>query len=39
MQSQETAGTFIPDKEKADFYEKKFASYQRLYPVLKQFWK
>lgn len=38
MQNQETAGIFVPDKERADFYEQKFATYQHLYPVLKQFW-
>ena len=39
MQNQETAGIFIPDKEKADLYEKKFTEYLQLYPVLRQFWK
>jgi xylulokinase len=38
MQNQETAGIFVPDKVKADIYEQKFASYQRLYPTLKKFW-
>jgi xylulokinase len=38
MQNQEAAGIFIPDKEKAAFYEQQFKIYQRLYPVLKQFW-
>ena len=37
-QNQETAGIFVPDKEKAIIYEQKFASYQRLYPTLKKFW-
>jgi len=30
---------FSPDLEKAQFYNKKFDSYKKLYPVLKQFWK
>ncbi len=38
VNNQETAGIFIPDKEKADVYERKFEIYQRLYPVLKEFW-
>jgi xylulokinase len=38
MQNQETAGIFVPDKEKANIYENKFATYKRLYPVLRQFW-
>jgi sugar (pentulose or hexulose) kinase len=38
VNNQETAGIFIPDKEKADVYEGKFEIYQRLYPVLKEFW-
>ncbi|WP_319231970.1 FGGY-family carbohydrate kinase [Draconibacterium orientale] len=29
---------FQPDPEKAKKYEKKFESYERLYPALKQFW-
>jgi xylulokinase len=38
MQNQETAGIFVPDKEKVSFYEQKFKAYQRLYPSLKKFW-
>jgi xylulokinase len=30
---------FSPDPENAEFYEDKFATYKKLYPVLKQFWK
>jgi xylulokinase len=38
MQNQETAGTFVPDKENANIYEKKFETYKQLYPTLKKFW-
>jgi xylulokinase len=38
MQNQETAGTFIPDKEKSNVYEKKFETYKQLYPTLKKLW-
>jgi xylulokinase len=37
-QNQETAGIFVPDERKAAIYEQKFILYQKLYPVLKQFW-
>lgn len=30
---------FSPNPENAEFYENKFATYKKLYPVLKQFWK
>jgi xylulokinase len=30
---------FYPDPGNAQFYNKKFESYKKLYPVLKQFWK
>ena len=29
---------FIPDKKNAELYDKKFESYKKLYPALKQFW-
>ena len=30
---------FSPNPENAEFYENKFTTYKKLYPVLKQFWK
>ena len=30
---------FSPNRENAEFYENKFKTYKKLYPVLKQFWK
>jgi xylulokinase len=30
---------FSPNSENAEFYENKFKTYKKLYPVLKQFWK
>jgi xylulokinase len=38
-QNQEPAGIFVPDEKKSTIYEQKFIMYQKLYPVLKQFWK
>jgi xylulokinase len=30
---------FSPDSDTAEFYDTKFETYKKLYPVLKQFWK
>lgn len=38
IQNQETAGIFVPDKENANIYMKKFETYKQLYPTLKKFW-
>jgi xylulokinase len=38
IQNQETAGTFVPDKENVNIYEKKFETYKQLYTTLKKFW-
>ena len=39
MQSRNEDEIFTPNSSKAKFYNKKFKSYQQLYPVLKRFWK